>query len=691
MDDEILINLNLPVLSYSINIKYSHVEKPTGLSYIILTSIESFSESGLTWREVLNILGIPEDMFELFREELTVMESNQMVKFRSMPSIKTKVSSVLMTEFGKKVFDKGETATQTKETFANVLYFAASDHYGFMSNGFRIYPGFDNKFSDIVEEWDDVDQFINENKDRIGIEPSEDIISIDHLKTIKASVPEKVFLNFDESKGWFNLLNSKYVDSYFIKHYYKTTDLIDEMDPSIFSLPDNMKGEFKKTNLCVESSWTLPKSMVNLKGRYFIFNRGSSEFENGFGLDSLPFDSDFVSITSKSIGHCYRLAIHDVGIEGMDGVRSLPLIERKMLNPAEIHDIMISLAHEKFDTTVDGLMQALEIVDVVDDEDESLNFISEYVEFTNDVISVLELASKYQKSKWSRNIGSILISILKRSSSTSRIRLCKSVASLPKKQVINGGLAGIELFSGNTDENLSIADALYPICTPGTTNKMLAALKVGPVISKMILEGKHIMGDSSLFKNADYASASLSEMRKTLHVDRIKEYFFSYDWLSNDDKFKISKNAADLKKVVGLLNEEIPCVELNEVMEYATFFEDLKEVIQIPDNGDYREMKGRSFGIYMRIHLEQVFDCFRKNEDDTLATLIARARNTYNIDGTPLISKNQKNMLDDMRNFGNQCAHEKTIESISEETRFKWIKALERLEEQVSRYMNRGN
>ena len=53
MNENITLTLNLPVLSYSSYVNYSHVEKPSGMSYLILTIIQTFNDEKTTWKEAL--------------------------------------------------------------------------------------------------------------------------------------------------------------------------------------------------------------------------------------------------------------------------------------------------------------------------------------------------------------------------------------------------------------------------------------------------------------------------------------------------------------------------------------------------------------------------------------------------------------------------------------------------------------
>lgn len=686
--------IRLPILRYSVNISYSEVKKPSGIAYIILMMVDSAGLTKFSWADQMAEFELPTVMFGVFKDEMEIMKENGMLDFKDVITLKTPVNQVTMTENGKKIFEQGIISTNTKSRLETILQFPADGKESFRiqtaKNQGSIIEGIESRYESIEYDENTVNEFIAENKHRFHIKTSDSIFGIDYLSKSKCSYLTEVDTSFNEFLGCFTIQGNKKINEGFIKKYLSSEEIIEKMITDPFKLPSKLSA-YKARNAVEwqDYSCVLPAALDLSKEKYVIYPSNNPPIEGGYVVNALLDDGDFAIINSKSMGSLYQYVTKDVHISGMNGSVSKQLFIRKALDSTSIQNIILDIAETQYSDDLIGLDSAITILNRIEYTGGIEYFLKKYLVATMDAQGIVELSKKYKKSAWVRNIRKLLIDVMYEMPHVNRLSLCKSISSAHIS--INGQQAGYSLYSANNRENLELADFLLKISTVISRDELLANLHIADIVAEYIQDGLKLNDPvSDLFKSMNYASISLEKLKEYTGADDLSDYFYSYEKILPENKDKIKKYAQDLTFNLESLNEKVPSDALDNLIDIAKVYADIALSIDDTQEIDYRKANGRLFGINMRIRIEDDLKRLLNDSVSDLSTLIMNASNIYinKQSRTKLILDSQKKVLNDIRHFGNSCAHQKVIPSHDQDELNKWVDVVEEVELAIDNYLS---
>lgn len=75
-------SIQLPIRKLKAAISYNEVEKPSGIAYILLVLIDEYSSISITWGSLLESIGVPQNLIEVFGEEFSRLAAEGVVSYR---------------------------------------------------------------------------------------------------------------------------------------------------------------------------------------------------------------------------------------------------------------------------------------------------------------------------------------------------------------------------------------------------------------------------------------------------------------------------------------------------------------------------------------------------------------------------------------------------------------------------------
>lgn len=684
--------VKLPILRYDVEISYSEVEKPSGIAYILLMMVQSAGKTEFSWKDLMDQFGLPVAMFGVFRDELELMKSKGMVDYSCVVLVETPVNMVEMTEIGKKAFEQGIITSQNKKKRDAALFYPGEGTRKYQiytpKKGNSILPGTDDRFMHIPFDTEQIDRYIREDKGLFSIRSSETIFDIIHIQQSYCSYSSTVGLSFNETLGAFSIIGNNKIDETFIKKYLSVEELIDNLEDSPFRMPVELSAISRHTDNDWDNYVYVLPSNMSLKSETYVISTLNSNIPGAYAVKELEGKSDFVVITSKSIGYAYRVVEAPISISGMEGSVVEPVIIKKKISSDSIGNIMYEVAKSQYDGSIIGLSKALQYLDRVNNDAGAETLVKDYLKSTFDVKGAYDLTKIYKKSKWDRFFSTWILDLLQKMSHEDRLMLCKAIGLT--KISINGQQAGFVLRSSSAEENMELADVLFNKISPRTIRPFLESMDIADVVARNIREGNTLESPvSELFKNMNYASNSLRGLKNYTGASEVSDYFYSYEAIKPENKSAIIKYSKDLTSLIEKLHDYVPSEGLDDLRDLACVYSDISSTLD-DEYIDFKLSNGRTFGINMRIWIEDKLRQLLNDQYSTLENLIEKASKLY-IDPKnkiKLIDSKQRVILDRIRHYGNACAHNKIVTSKEENEKQQWIQVAEELELAVDTYIS---
>lgn len=684
--------VKLPILRYDVEISYSEVEKPSGIAYILLMMVQSAGTNGFSWKDLMDQFGLPTAMFGVFRDELELMKDKGMVDYSSTITLNTPVNMVVMTEIGEKAFNQGIITSYNKQKSDTALYFPAEGSRKYQiytpKKGSFIIDESDIRFEKIQFDTDDIGKFIENEKHLFSIRSSEKIFNINHISQSRCSYYSSVGLSFNETLGSFSIIGSKKVDERFIKKYLSIEDLFDNLETNPFEVTDDLLNVSPHEDCDWDDSVFILPSELSLKNEKYVISTLKSNIPGAYVVDKLGDDSDFVIIASKSIGYSFKLIRTMVSITGMDGSLERLMIAKRMIQPEHIERLMFDIAKSQYDGSIISLSNSLQILERISDDSGAESLIKEYMLSTFDVKGVYEVTKSFKKTKWNKMLRSWIVEILQDMDHADRINFCKYIHST--KINISGQQACFVLRSINSKENMELTDNLLKILAPGTIQDFLESMDIADCVAEYINAGMKLDSPvSDLFKKMNYASESLNGLKEYTGSSTVDEYFYSYEAIKPENKQAIVKYSNNLSVLLESIGSYVSSDGLDSLKDLANVYSDISSTL-IGDDLDLRKVNGRVFGINMRIWEEDILRKLLGDNTSTLELLINEASRIYldSKNKVKLIDNYQRKILDNIRHYGNTCAHEKTVFPVDEDEKQKWIDVVEEVDKSVEIYLS---
>jgi hypothetical protein len=350
---------NFPIVEIFCEVKYSQVEKPTGIAYILLMIIYSSKNRNDNFSSLLVSFGVPIDLHDIFAHELDRLISLKIIEFKPYSSYEFdygkfniyNVGNFLFTEFGKKIFnDKVIPLDKEIQTRINVFWNIARNELLLSQNELlavdksliplSIYDN--NKYKDN----DKLEDFLVQHRGKGIIIKSEEIIT-EVLPYHFENFGKYYHMDIDiENNNISFVFQDMSIESFFNKEY--SSELIESTlkSKSIFKF----KGIVHKKNIETPNSFELliPEDMnkelkfqayLDIYRSDYIPAWSSFLIQSSSILDFIDEDAEFVKIVNSETGYYYIPA--EISLENNNfGSLLLPVLLKGKLSKTQIIDIV---------------------------------------------------------------------------------------------------------------------------------------------------------------------------------------------------------------------------------------------------------------------------------------------------------------------------------------------------------------
>lgn len=675
------ISVKLPAVENKFNAKYSRTEKPTGLQYMLLTMIESASDTGLSWGELTEKFGIPEEIFDkVCKRVLTSMEVSGMIDTGGFFDLDTQVSSMHLTAAGRQSYEKGVIATDIRDFSGSVLYVPSKDQ------GERYVPepsagkqgislsdnsGFDGtRFAGLEPDDIRVENSIQSNKSVFGVDDKEaevfDVVIDDERKML--CFPQKMGVDFDEVTGEFALSQGGFDDT-FVKGSFTSGEIIGKIPESVFESRskdisfvewgEKMPGWQKR-------SYLLPMQL-SLERQKAVFVRPGSCSTQRYpplaGEQAEALECDIASIETSGLGHAYRLVNAETGVKGFEGSAECHLVAERSLGKEEV----LALAAAQvgmLDPSSEGYAEkALAIAAAASDSALAQDIVERMLENSKDIPAAARfITDHYRKEIWYPQVPSILEKVLaeKKTPAAEAARVLRASGMKP-----SGTVLAHSLKTEDPAANAEAADLLLPEVSnaKGVLRELEAADSLAETALRGPGEGREFA--SKEFRSAANASSNLKELKKIFGMKSLSEYSFDMEQMSDEDLKNISKWASTYSKEVQTLKPVLAeSPKMKEIEDYADVFEEFKSY----RDENLEKASPRMFGIKLgTMYQELLATITGKTDESNLKALIEEAA------AKKLLSEDDVKELNRFREFRNLCAHQTGVPPLQKKDRKRWL------------------
>ena len=659
------ITIKVPVFSLNICGEYSRFKKPSGLENLILTAIGTEALKKDTWREFFNRLAIPERMAPLFNKIIENLYDNNVLDSDDFDFDYT-ISDIGFTETGRDLFEQGRIKQEPK-IFRETVFFTPYVKYSDPEYTFSISTTnpdtFRSKlFEKISYDPDKLRQFIVDNKSKVGADREDEILSVN-----LDSEPEllctdiSVNLLFDEVSGDFSFESD--IDPNFIKGYFDAKDLLSKAS-NIFSQSPEV---IPTRNSDIPDDWDsyryqLPNDF-RFVGKVRLFNPSECDSPKANPVNNMGYA--FADIMSSESGRGYLFTSKNVGLSGLDGEYECTLLISRPLSPEEIYGLIQKLVEQSDIADPERFKVLLPLVESATSSEYTKTLIQNHLEKTKDSIISVKYLQEHRKSVWYPKLGELVEEAI-----VARRMPIEEAISLLRMTNIKIGCEAICKYYGKDEKNnLTLADNLLPVCL--NKGVLTAALGIREIIARNILDGANGGFKSQELMAMDRTAETLTELKRIFGVESPAKINLSvFDSSQADEALKdYSAAAKGLNVLTPLMAGTQACDEIDEYME---LFQNLTEVYckDLPLD----KLNGWMFGVGIRRKMENLLKTCVNAKD--LKDMIDKACPEY-------IDKDTKQLFHDARDYGNKCAHDMTTPPVDNNTKKKWIGAINDFEKDL--------
>ena len=681
------IKLKLPVVSKGFSAKYSVVRKPTGVEYMLLTTIGMKSLRDKTWREVMDIYGIPEIVFDqVYRPALENMcwgpggADSHMITLRQDPDIDNPVSDAEFTTAGRQAFDKGVIADKIEEIRGIMAYVPAQLNKKYLKDEriTRCSPdGFHaDLFRDIQPDDQRIENALIMDKGDFAVPKDADIFDVNIDADIHMSCYSKdISLNFDQVTGTFSL-NPGDLDESFLKGRFTSEDLVDLIDGGAYRSADSGltfqdvradMPEWDRYSVHLPSEVNVQKSRLVLVGGEFVTSQKYDTLRGDQGCDIL-------AIETSKLGYEYCLVNKDVPVSGFEGTGNCNLMVRRSIDEGRIKEIVKQAVGEVDITTYSGFKKALGIMSITDDSEDILELVKRYLTASSDICADILALQEYRKMRWYAELSDVIEEVI-----AGRRLGPKEAASIlaETKTVVTGNILTESMKTGDARSNLMVAEALYPnVRNPAP---MVKALDIGDQLTNDILDGTCGSFVSKPFAAASNLSYNIQTMKAILRIKSPSSMEMDIDGISEKDRETVMSRGPVMRRDLEAVAPFIRGADRFREVEFyvdisAEIASVLKSMVQVKVQENAPD---RIFGITLGITLEEALKTLVGAQD-----LVDMITNSHE---RGLISDRDYETLEEIRRFRNKCAHDPVIPSVDRKTRKMWMATVDNLKPALSK------
>ncbi len=660
------IKIDMPVLESPFSASYSRVEKLSGVQYLLLKIIGTESFRDMTWEEVMDILRIPEEVYEkIFRDALERMAESNVIEVREGTDIDIKIGSMVFTAAGRQAFDKGVIAQQIEEFRGTVAFMPYKAGKKFTSASSLVISapseGLSAKFSKMPVDILEMQAHVEAEKRIYGVQDNDaEVFDIKFNSSSLSSIPADMRLSLNERTGEFEVASND-LDDAFLKSSF-------ESGPLILSLPGTA---FEPRNGLEILSWRdsdpdwgsrtfyVPYDIRPGVSDLVILDKGSCSSGDSASYASLE-GCDMVMIKSSELGYEYCFVKRPTAVTGHDGLEECRIAVRRMIDKKKIRRLVDSVAKGIDVSHPDGLEKALGLSEMMKDEDMALGIVRAYLAKVP-LHSAMKNLEKYSKKQWYRKIPGVLEDFLCEKG-LGALEILRELQGTGVKLSGHGILQRLK--TGSAEDDIVTADVLSEVLK--TSDAAISELGLNEHVAESILAGKSYDCKSRMLASASNAAKLLQKLKTLFGMSSLSDYSFDLESFRPEDYGSIAKDIATFGSDIDTLRPVIDRTSgWSEISGYREFFEGV--------GGFFSEKKGdRSAGIDLGVRLE---DRLRSmGLEGTLDEMLKKARDSE------LISEEDYRCLDSLRQYRNACAHQVEFKPAGKKDLQEWTSMVGRME-----------
>lgn len=645
----------------------SRMEKPSGVSFIILTMLNSGLMSRYTWGEMLTEFEIPVELLPLFRDEIdSMMENGMLISSNEIIDEKCRVSSVKMTSRGREIFEKKVIAASPENFNGSVVYAPAFGTRKYVPyDDFRLSLNNGNSTDvDAIPDEDSIKYAIQSNKRSFGVNDDEDVYDIRLSNPESKVYSMDVKVNFNEVTGRFDIEDSTGLDLSYLKSSHDAESIVYSLGENIFEKMRNGHSVHVWNDIfdrVLENYRFRLPCEIKLDDSLCFYNPSVCEIESGVPIQSGEYD-----VVSKTDGGFlgYRFVHTKLGVNGFEGNPSRNVVLEYPIEDQDARSMVADYIGASDISTMDGFNHALSVASRADFSDVCLDVIRRRLLSTNELTQTLVDIKKYRTRRWYSDVSKMLEDVM--CERNNLVSDCEAIYYAGFK------IDGCVLASNNVTDDVRIIDAMCMIASP---RSVLDTMEQNESIARMILNREVPESTKSeFFDIIRNASNNLFALRGFLGMNSLSDYHYNIDGLDPKVRKEISERSktysGSISKIRSIIRNAPSSMELEK---YEKVFSNISSALDGKKiNKDPSDLE---FGIKIGIMIDKMLS--ERVEGSDLSDRITAAYNES------LISSNEYETLDSIRRFRNTVAHEFDVPPLSSQKRKGWIQFVKRLEDKL--------
>lgn len=581
------ISIPFPALHYTSDVEIAEAERASGISYILMVLIENSATEKGKLRNILKSFNIPEDLHDIFAEELCSMVKDKVVEMkRGIYDVKDildwDADNFVFTTFGQELYEKGmflsgEKTTKKVVTIYNPVTKEISNKTNEVSSMTDLMKKvMEEKWPSIIDESKNgVNRWIRSHADSCGVKKGSQITDVGTAEEKQMLLRDSGELTVLLSADGVSVGFSSDEEEDFFRTHYTTEDVQNILDAQCGTLKDSEGNPIpaeETEDFGIIEDFFFPnemKKVVKQTNCDLMINRGRiiekdlsqfSEKESKSLLEATDENSEIILLQKDSGYKLFPTSVRS-------SIGQLQIVAKQELSAEEFKNILAAIFNICNNRKLSK--ESLQLLKYVSDCDKDKLYEKEYAEnkilycgSEKEVIAVLnEMEPFFAKSdEWQKytkeKINEIFELSLKK----------MTLEDIPYIKTVFGGLHN-KVAEDRRDFYIKIIRKLkpdYPIdvimeavtdsnCKP---EDVLSELNVVELYMNAVLENTPISGKNKLAVTFENVRKSFNSLRSLLNLtsaddelnyafDVDKFFAFYTDFSSNYEKIKKHSHLAD--------------------------------------------------------------------------------------------------------------------------------------------------
>lgn len=655
---DIVSKIDLPMVQYDFDASYSHVDKLTGVQFLLLKIIGTKSFRNYTWKDVMDRIQVPDELFEsIFKPCLGRLLLLKMITIDdSAMELDDTVGVVSFTNAGRQTFDRGVIA-QTIESFrGSVVYDPSASKKKFASSLPRgiVEPSEDAtlRYKDVKSDEYEIENYVIKSRKEYGVDDAE--AEIFDFKFSEGSSlwcrPSDIRFRLSVTTGEFEVVSYEY-DINFLKSKFNSKDLLPKIPLKVESIPDitikNWRTEIPEWE---QYSFLMPSTAKIGASDVVLLNSiacDSDRYRSSASVDGC----DMVIIRTGESGSEYSFVERNAPISGFEETVSCRMMVSRDIGSERISEYIVSYAKSATPENVEALKEILRMVDKIHDEHLISDIVSDYIRKSPSVESALIELRILSKERW---YGKAMPRIIEKMFVEKGTDINTVVSALSASELKIEGSMLIDSIGGDEQSKSVAVDILGSVSN--NQYSLLHHAGLEQYLVESILSGSACDYRSKVLGTVSNLSKVLVRLKDAIGLKSLSDYSFDITTLNENVLADLTTFITDMNSVRKIVDKTRGYQELHE---YEKFFKDVE--------GFLRNQHGntdRAFGITLGVELEHILRSMNFSGD--LDEMIRAAHDAGQI------SDSQWKNLDEFRMFRNRCAHDIELPYLESSKRKKW-------------------